>query len=157
MKKEMFNRWYKKYGEKIAKNSLPIDDANEKEIRVEAKLIFSSVYDMMTEYVNEKVMSLCNHIASPLQDLKKYENEILAKKKIAEMCREELIPHMTRLYDSYYTEHTISRKQFDSLRKYFGEILSDNKKLIMIYNQKLSSLKKEKKNIESIIGETYDC
>ena len=37
MKKEMFNQWYEEYGKEIAKNSLPIDNVDEKEIRITAK------------------------------------------------------------------------------------------------------------------------
>ena len=44
MKKEMFNVWYNKYGKELAKNALPIDDVDEKEIRRKAKKIFSLEY-----------------------------------------------------------------------------------------------------------------
>ena len=48
MKKEMFNVWYNKYGKELAKNALPIDDVDEKEIRRKAKEIFSYTYALFS-------------------------------------------------------------------------------------------------------------
>lgn len=54
MKKEMFNVWYKEYGRELAKNALPIDDVDEKEIRRKAKEIFSYTYNLFSEFIESE-------------------------------------------------------------------------------------------------------
>ena len=53
MKKEIFNIWYNGYGKELAKNALPIDDVDEKEIRRKAKEIFSYTYSLFSEFMCE--------------------------------------------------------------------------------------------------------
>ena len=63
MKKKIFNVWYNEYGKELAKNALPIDDVDEKEIRRKAKEIFSYTYALFSEF-------MCDRL-SPIHEIQK--------------------------------------------------------------------------------------
>ena len=71
--------------------------------------------------------------------------------KDGEELRKDITPHMTNLYDSYYKEKSIKKEQFNSLKNYFGEILSNAKNTINDCGAMLSMLKQEKKLVESLL------
>ena len=151
MKKEMFNVWYNEYGKELAKNALPIDDADEKEIRRKAKEIFSYTYDLFSEFMSDRLSPMYDHIICHLESLSEYAEEFAIRKKCAEELRNDITPYMTNLYDSYYKEKSIKKEQFDSLRNHFGEILSNAKDTINNCDSMLSMLKQEKKYVESLL------
>lgn len=151
MKKEMFNVWYNEYGRELAKNVLPIDDVEEKEIRRKAKEIFSYTYDMFSNFMYDKLVPMYDHIISHLKTLNEYTEEFSMKKKCAEKLCDDITPHMTKLYNSYYKEKSIKKEQFDTLKNHFGEILSNTKEIINNCDAMLSMLKEEKKHVESLL------
>ena len=151
MKKKMFNIWYNKYGKELAKNALPIDDVNEKEIRRKAKEIFSYTYSLFSEFMCDRLSPMRDHIIDYLENSNEYAEEFTMRKKCAEELRNDITPHMTNLYDSYYKEKSIKKEQFDSLKNYFGEILSNAKNTINNCDAMLSMLKQEKKLVESLL------
>ena len=151
MKKKMFNIWYNKYGKELAKNALPIDDVNEKEIRRKAKEIFSYTYSLFSEFMCDRLSPMRDHIIDYLENSNEYAEEFTMRKKCAEELRNNITPYMTNLYDSYYKEKSIKKEQFDSLKNYFGEILSNAKNTINNCDAMLSMLKQEKKLVESLL------
>lgn len=151
MKKKMFNVWYNKYGKELAKNALPIDDVNEKEIRRKAKEIFSYTYSLFSEFMCDRLSPMRDHIIDYLENLNEYSEEFTMRKKCAEELRNDITPYMTELYDSYYEEKSIKKEQFDSLKNHFGEILSNAKNTINNCDAMLSTLKQEKKLVESLL------
>ena len=151
MKKKMFNIWYNEYGKELAKNALPIDDVNEKEIRRKAKEIFSYTYSLFSEFMCDRLSPMRDHIIDYLENLNEYAEEFAMRKKRAEELRNNITPHMTNLYDSYYKEKSIKKEQFDSLKNHFGEILSNAKNTINNCDAMLSMLKQEKKLVESLL------
>lgn len=151
MKKEMFNVWYDEYGRELAKNALPIDDVDEKEIRRKAKEIFSYTYGIFSEFMCDRLSPMYDHIICHLESLNEYAEEFTIRKKCAEEIRNDITPHMTNLYDSYYKEKSIKKEQFDSLKNYFSEILSNAKNTINNCDAMLSTLKQEKKLVESLL------
>ena len=151
MKKKMFNIWYNEYGKELAKNALPIDDVNEKEIRRKAKEIFSYTYSLFSEFMCDRLSPMRDHIIDYLENLNEYAEEFAMRKKRAEELRNDITPHMTNLYDSYYKEKSIKKEQFGSLKNHFGEILSNAKNTINNCDAMLSMLKQEKKLVESLL------
>ena len=151
MKKKMFNVWYNEYGKELAKNALPIDDVDEKEIRRKAKEIFSYTYSLFSEFMCDRLSPMRDHIIDYLENSNEYAEEFTMRKKCAEKLRNEITPYMTNLYDSYYKEKSIKKEQFDSLKNHFGEILSNAKNTINDCNGMLSALKQEKKLVESLL------
>ena len=151
MKKEIFNVWYNAYGKELAKNALPIDDVDEKEIRKKAKEIFSYTYDIFSEFMCDRLSPMYEHIICHLESLNEYAEEFSMRKKCAEEIRKDITPYMTKLYDSYYKEKSIKKEQFDSLRNHFGEVLSNAKNTINNCDNMLSTLKQEKKHVESLL------
>lgn len=151
MKKEMFNLWYNEYGKELAKKVLPIDDVEEKEIRRKAKEIFSYTYNMFSDFMCEKLSPMFEDIIAHLTYLNDICDEINMKKFSAERVRDEITPHMTELYDSYYKEKSIKKEQFDSLKSHFGKILSNAKDTIRECDTMLTIVKKEKKDVESLL------
>lgn len=151
MKKEMFNVWYNECGRELAKNALPIDDVDEKEIRRKAKEIFSYTYNMFSDFMCDRLSPMYDYIICHLENLNEYAKEFAMRKKRAEELRNDITPYMTNLYDSYYKEKSIKKEQFDSLKNHFGEILSNAKNTINDCNAMLSMLKQEKKLVESLL------
>ena len=151
MKKKMFNIWYNEYGKELAKNALPIDDVNEKEIRRKAKEIFSYTYSLFSEFMCDRLSPMRDHIIDYLENLNEYAEEFAMRKKCAEEIRNDITPYVTNLYDSYYKEKSIKKEQFDSLKNHFGEILSNAKNTINNCDAMLSMLKQEKKLVESLL------
>lgn len=151
MKKKMFNVWYNEYGKELAKNALPIDDVDEKEIRRKAKEIFSYTYSLFSEFMCDRLSPMRDHIIDYLENSNEYAEEFTMRKKCAEELRNDITPHMTNLYDSYYKEKSIKKEQFDSLKNHFGEILSNAKNTINNCDAMLSMLKQEKKLVESLL------
>ena len=151
MKKKMFNVWYNEYGKELAKNALPIDDVDEKEIRRKAKEIFSYTYSLFSEFMCDRLSPMRDHILDYLENSNEYAEEFRMRKKCAEKLRNEITPYMTNLYDSYYKEKSIKKEQFDSLKNHFGEILSNAKNTINNCDAMLSMLKQEKKLVESLL------
>lgn len=151
MKKEMFNVWYNGYGKELAKNALPIDDVDEKEIRRKAKEIFSYTYNMFSDFMCDRLSPIHDHIIDYLENSNEYTEEFAMRKKCAEELRDDITPYLTNLYDSYYKEKSIKKEQFDSLKNHFGEILSNAKNTINDCNAMLSMLKQEKKLVESLL------
>ena len=151
MKKKMFNVWYNEYGKELAKNALPIDDVDEKEIRRKAKEIFSYTYSLFSEFMCDRLSPMRDHIIDYLENSNEYAEEFTMRKKCAEELRNEITPYMTNLYDSYYKEKSIKKEQFDSLKNHFGEILSNAKNTINNCDAMLSKLKQEKKLVESLL------
>lgn len=151
MKKEMFNVWYNGCGRELAKNALPIDDVDEKEIRRKAKEIFSYTYDIFSEFMYDRLSPIYGHIICHLESLNENSEEFTMRKKCAEELRNDITPYMTELYDSYYEEKSIKKEQFDSLKNHFGEILSNAKNTINNCDALLSTLKQEKKLVESLL------
>ena len=151
MKKEMFNVWYNEYGRELAKNALPIDDVDEKDIRRKAKEIFSYTYDIFSEFIRDRLSLMRNHIIDYLENSNEYAEEFAMRKKCAEKLRNDITPYVTNLYDSYYKEKSIKKEQFDSLKNHFGEILSNAKNTINNCDGILSMLKQEKKLVESLL------
>ena len=151
MKKKMFNVWYNEYGKELAKNALPIDDVDEKEIRRKAKEIFSYTYSLFSEFMCDRLSPMRDHIIDYLENSNEYAEEFTMRKKCAEELRNEITPYMTNLYDSYYKEKSIKKEQFDSLKNHFGEILSNAKNTINNCDVMLSMLKQEKKLVESLL------
>ena len=151
MKKKMFNVWYNEYGKELAKNALPIDDVDEKEIRRKAKEIFSYTYSLFSEFMCDRLSPMRDHIIDYLENSNEYAEEFTMRKKCAEELRNYITPYMTNLYDSYYKEKSIKKEQFDSLKNHFGEILSNAKNTINNCDAMLSMLKQEKKLVESLL------
>ena len=151
MKKEMFNLWYNEYGRGLAIDALPIDDVDEKEIRRKAKEIFSHTYSLFLEFMCDRLSPIHDHIIDYLENSNEYTEEFAMRKKCAEELRNDITPYMTNLYDSYYKEKSINNEQFDSLKNHFGEILSNAKNTINDCNGMLSTLKQEKKLVESLL------
>ena len=151
MKKKMFNVWYNEYGKELAKNALPIDDVDEKEIRRKAKEIFSYTYSLFSEFMCDRLSPMRDHIIDYLENSNEYAEEFAMRKKCAEKLRDDITPYMTNLYDSYYKEKSIKKEQFDSLKNHFGEILSNAKNTINNCDVMLSMLKQEKKLVESLL------
>ena len=151
MKKKMFNVWYNEYGKELAKNALPIDDVDEKEIRRKAKEIFSYTYSLFSEFMYDRLSPMYDHIICHLESLNECAEEFAMRKKCAEELRNDITPYITNLYDSYYKEKSIKKEQFDSLKNHFGEILSNAKNTINDCNGMLSALKQEKKLVESLL------
>ena len=147
----MFNVWYNEYGKELAKNALPIDDVDEKEIRRKAKEIFSYTYSLFSEFMCDRLSPMRDHIIDYLENSNEYAEEFTMRKKCAEELRNDITPHMTNLYDSYYKEKSIKKEQFDSLKNHFGEILSNAKNTINNCDAMLSMLKQEKKLVESLL------
>ena len=151
MKKKMFNVWYNEYGKELAKNALPIDDVDEKEIRRKAKEIFSYTYSLFSEFMCDRLSPMRDHIIDYLENSNEYAEEFTMRKKCAEELRNDITPYVTNLYDSYYKEKSIKKEQFDSLKNHFGEILSNVKNTINNCDAMLSMLKQEKKLVESLL------
>ena len=151
MKKKMFNIWYNEYGKELAKNALPIDDVDEKEIRRKAKEIFSYTYALFSEFMCDRLSPIHDHIIDYLESSNEYAKELAMRKKHAEELRNDITPYMTNLYDSYYKEKSIKKEQFDSLKNHFGEILFNAKNTINNCDAMLSMLKQEKKLVESLL------
>ena len=151
MKKKMFNVWYNKYGKELAKNALPIDDVDEKEIRRKAKEIFSYTYSLFSEFMCDRLSPMRDHIIDYLENSNEYAEEFTMRKKCAEELRNDITPYMTNLYDSYKKKKSIKKEQFDSLKNHFGEILSNAKNTINNCDAMLSMLKQEKKLVESLL------
>lgn len=151
MKKEMFNVWYNNYGRELAKNSFPIDDVGEKEVRRKAKEIFTQAYDIFSECMNERLVPMYDHIIKHIEGLNELRIRFSERKECAESVRNEIVPHLTRLYDSFYKDKSIDKEQFESLKKHFGKVYSDAKETIVNCNAMLSMLKQEKRYVESLL------
>lgn len=151
MKKEMFNVWYKEYGRGLAKEALPIDDVNEKELRMKAKEIFSHSYDIFFDYMNERLLPISTDIVEHVSELDELYERFIEKKYCAENIRDEIIPRLTTLYDLFYKNKSIDKEQFDSLKSYFGEIYSNAKATINRCDEMISVLKREKRCVESLL------
>ena len=151
MKKEMFNQWYEEYGKEIAKNSLPIDNVDEKEIRITAKEIFNKAYDIFFDYMNKRLIPMYDHIIKHMGDLDELRERFSERKMCAESVKNEITPQLTKLYDSFYKDKFISKEQFDSLKSYFGKMFSESKRIIMDCNNMLSMLKQERRYVESLL------
>ena len=147
----MFNVWYNEFGKELAKNALPIDDVDEKEIRRKAKEIFSYTYGLFSEFMCYRLSPMYDHVICHLESLNECAEEFAMRKKCAEKLRDDITPYMTNLYDSYYKEKSIKKEQFDSLKNHFGEILSNAKNTINNCDAMLSMLKQEKKLVESLL------
>lgn len=151
MKKELFEVWYHEYGRDLAKDSLPIDDVEEKEIRRKAKKIFSSMYDMFSNFMNDRLNLVYEQIIDNINFLNNAYNEWSVRKNSAEIMRDKSIPHLTKLYDSYYNEKSIGKEQFDSLRHHFAEIVENSRHTIKDADKILSEIKHERKLLESLL------
>ena len=94
MKKEMFNVWYNEYGRELAKNALPIDDVDEKEIRRKAKEIFSYTYALFSEFMCDRLSPMYDHVICHLESLNECAEEFAMRKKCAEEIRNDITPYM---------------------------------------------------------------
>ena len=94
MKKKMFNVWYNEYGKELAKNALPIDDVDEKEIRRKAKEIFSYTYSLFSEFMCNRLSPMYDHIIDYLENSNEYAEEFAMRKKRAEKLRDDITPYM---------------------------------------------------------------
>ena len=94
MKKEIFNVWYNEYGRELAKNALPIDDVDEKEIRRKAKEIFSYTYSLFSEFMYDRLSPMYDHVICHLESLNECAEEFAMRKKCAEELRNDITPYM---------------------------------------------------------------
>jgi len=151
MKKNMFNIWYEKYGRELAKKTLPIDDVDEKEIRAEAKKIFSYTYDLFSELMNDRLCLVQDFVLSQISYLDNLLIEIEEKKEIANVAKSSIVARMTELYDSYYKDKFLTKELFDSLRSYFAPINDSTNSIINNCNNDIKEIKREKKLLNSLL------
>lgn len=151
MKKNMFELWYEKFGRDLAKKTLPIDDVEEKELRKEAKKIFSYTYDLFSESMNERLVLLQDYVREHIYSLQDLYEENKAHKDVAELAKKSVTLQMTQLYDSFYKNKSIDEDLFKSLKSHFGNIHENAKQTIKACEENLVEIKREIKLAESMI------
>ena len=105
MKKEMFNVWYNEYGRELAKNALPIDDVDEKDIRRKAKEIFSYTYSLFSEFMCNRLSPIHDHIIDYLENSNEYAEEFAMRKKTCRRTSQRYNPlyEIQKLYKTIQT------------------------------------------------------
>jgi len=151
MKKRMFELWYHEVGKEIAEKCLPIDDATDNELRIEAKRIFNSTYGIFSSFMEDRLMYMKDEIQDHLLGLEAEKEEWLEEKEKAEDMKNEITPYMTELYDCYFKERSIKKEQFERLKAHFGKILDYCGEVIGHCELNLSELKRERKLVESLL------
>ena len=126
-------------------------DVDEKFIRREAKKMFSSVYNLTSTCFAEKLISMQDCVNGHIQYLIEQKYELLERKFCLEHLLKDETDILTDLYDSYYKEKSIKKEHFDSLRKHFGQVLSSAREEIKNCDNMLIMLKREKKDVESLL------
>lgn len=156
MKKQLFNKWYENYGRELTKEISPynneeeINETIEKELRRKAKKIFSSVYDLYSERINESIHNLKDELFKILNEINQdYIRSNGIRKKI-EKELEEYKTLNTELYD-LHKEKRIKEDYFIKLKKLFGKRIYTLKENRNNLEKIVKNIKKDKKNIELFI------
>ena len=155
MKKQLFNKWYENYGRNLAKEICPynieeINETVEKELRKNAKKIFSSVYDLYSQRINESLCGLKDEFLEALNEMNldyQHGNEIREK---IENELEEYKALSTELYD-LHREEKIKEDYFIKLKELFGERIYKLKENRNNLEKITKAIKKDKKNVELLV------
>ena len=156
MKKELFEKWYAECGRNLAIETCPYDykemeeDVWEKELRRKAKKIFSSVYNMFSDSMVDKLDILQDDIYEHLDEINADYNSAINQKNKLEKSIKDITDKNTKLYDFYFAKK-IDKDYFDEMKSYYGEILSELKCHKFHANELLHNIKVYKKNIESLV------
>ena len=156
MKKELFEVWYDDVGRNFAIETCPYDykemedDAWNRELRRKAKKIFSSVYNMFSNIIADKLDYLQDDIYERLIKIKNDYNSAMIQKNKLEKSIKEITDKNTKLYDFYFAKK-IDKEYFDEMKVYYGETLSKLKCYLFNVNELLHNIKVYKKEIESLI------
>lgn len=150
MKKELFNEWYEFVGKDFAKNILPIDDVNEKEMRKIAKNIFSSVYNLIIDELCDRLsylnLDIFEHL-SKLRNIEKCDKNLMLG-YIEE--KESLNKVLTSIYDSFI-KGDIKKEDFELIKAELIPKYVDLKNNINVFSNFLKMCKEEKKALESLL------
>lgn len=156
MKKEIFENWYELYGRNLVIETCPYDykemedDAWNRELRRKAKKIFSSVYNIFSNEIADKLDYLQDGVYERLIEINKDYNSAMIEKNKLEKSIKEITDKNTKLYDFYFAKK-IDKEYFDEMKVYYGEILSELKRHLFCVNTLLHNIKVYKKAIESLI------
>lgn len=156
MKKEMFENWYESYGRNLAIETCPYDykemedDAWNKELRRKAKKIFSSIYNMFSNEIADKLDYLQDNIYVRLNEISNDYNSAMYQKNKLEKSIKEITDKNTKLYDFYFAKK-IDKEYFDEMKSYYGELLAELKCHLFHVNELLHNIKVIKKEIESLV------
>jgi hypothetical protein len=140
MKKNLFKAWRKSpNGQKICPHT-------------EAKDTFCAIYDMVMEYVNERLSVAYNDLTErigKLEDLRRIESldlKMLVKRK------NEITAYMTELYDACFKYKTIDKNLFNSISHYMGEDMDALKSRIKSAEKRVSDYKRNIRLLKSLVS-----
>ena len=156
MKKEIFENLYESYGRNLDIETCPYDykemedDAWNRELRRKAKKIFSSIYNMFSNEIVNKLDYLQDDIYERLNEIKNDYNSAMYHKNKLEKSIKEITDKNTKLYDFYFAKK-IDKEYFDEMKSYYGELLAELKCHLLYDNELLHNIKIYKKEIESLI------
>jgi chemotaxis regulatin CheY-phosphate phosphatase CheZ len=156
MKKEMFEKWYESYGRNLVIETCPYDykemedDVWNKELRKKAKKIFSSLYNMFSNEMVNKLDIMQNEVYNKLYEIMDdYERAMNQKNNIEESIK-DITDKSTKLYDFYFA-NKIDKEYFEEMKTYYGERLNKLKTNLGFINQVLHEIKITKKETESLL------
>ena len=156
MKKELFEKWYADCGRNLAIETCPYDykemedDVWEKELRRKAKKIFSSIYDIFSDSINNRLSILQDDVRNKLDEIRNDYNSAMFQKNKLESEIKEVTEKSTKLYD-YYFDNKIDKEYFEEMKSYYGNKLSELKCHQFHVNELLHNIKVYKKEIESLL------
>lgn len=156
MKKEMFENWYESYGRNLAIETCPYDykemedDAWNRELRRKAKKIFSSIYNLFSDSMIDKLDILQDDVYDRLDEIRNDYTSAMNQKNKLESEIKEITEKSTKLYDFYF-ENKIDKSYFDEMKSYYGNKLAELKCHQFHVNELLHNIKVYKKEIESLI------
>ena len=156
MKKELFEVWYNEFGRNLAIETCHYDykemedDVWNKELRKKAKKIFSSVYNIFSNEIADKLSYLQDSVYKHLIEINNDYNSAMILKNKLEKSIKEITDKNTKLYDFYFAKK-IDKEYFDEMKVYYGETLSELKYHLFCVNTLLHNIKVYKKAIEPLI------
>lgn len=156
MKKELFEKWYVEHGRNLAIETCPYDykeiedDVWEKELRRKAKKIFSSIYNIFSDSIYDRLSILQDDVRNKLDEIRNDYNSAMFQKNKLESEIKEVTEKSTKLYD-YYFDNKIDKEYFEEMKSYYGNKLSELKCHQFHVNELLHNIKVYKKEIESLL------
>lgn len=156
MKKELFEKWYVERGRNLAIETCPYDykeiedDVWEKELRRKAKKIFSSIYNIFSDSIYDRLSILQDDVRNKLDEIRNDYNSAMFQKNKLESEIKEVTEKSTKLYD-YYFDNKIDKEYFEEMKSYYGNKLSELKCHQFHVNELLHNIKVYKKEIESLL------
>lgn len=145
-KKKLFKKWHEGYGKFIFQNFIVDEKAYHK-----IKEIFSSVYDMSMNSMNEKIKLIQNEIKTKVHFMK---NEYKALKRTydyLEHKKKMLSAEMKELYDAF--DEKFARNDFveSTVKNHYGLEYMELESNIAKTKKMMSRLKNEIKMIEGLL------